>query len=137
MTNPFAHDRDCDFWFDHYESECTCSSPGLRPVDDPAQVLRAIQSEIAVLKRRIEDLEARVAASTMPGCGRPGDWTYVPVMRQLATLNRIHFENRWLRRSAIRKCARSPRLRSGLPDYGFQSGRGLVPLHSDFDWLKL
>jgi len=24
-----------------------------------------------------------------------------------------------------------------MPDYGFQSGRGLVPLHRGFDWLNL
>ena len=58
MPNPYAHDPDCDFWFDHYESECTCSRPGLKPTQD----LRAIRDEIAELKRRIEDLEARMAA---------------------------------------------------------------------------
>src|SRR5690349_3311715 len=31
----------------------------------------------------------------------------------------------WLCRPLITKCARSRRLRSALPDYGFQSGRGL------------
>jgi len=24
MTNPYAHDPDCDFWHDHYDFECTC-----------------------------------------------------------------------------------------------------------------
>ena len=64
MTNPYAHDPDCDFWFDHYESECTCSRPGMKPpTADPVQDLRAICAEIAELKRRIDDLEARAAAS--------------------------------------------------------------------------
>ena len=68
MTNPFAHDPDCDFWFDHYDSECTCRAAASRRVADPAQELRAIRDEIAELKRRIERLEARVvAASTAPG----------------------------------------------------------------------
>jgi hypothetical protein len=58
MTNPFAHDPDCEFWFDHYERECTCSRPGQKP----AHGLRAIRAEIAEMKRRIEQLEARVAA---------------------------------------------------------------------------
>src|SRR4051794_22224052 len=35
----------------------------------------------------------------------------------------------WLCQPAIRKCARSRCLRSELPDYGFQSGRGLVSTH--------
>jgi hypothetical protein len=61
MNNPFAHDPDCDFWFDHYESECTCSRPGWKP---PVPDMRAILDEIAELKRRIEDLEARVAGVT-------------------------------------------------------------------------
>jgi hypothetical protein len=67
MTNPFAHDPECEFWFDHYESECTCSGsaprPGLKQPDaDPVQELRAIRAEIAELKRRLEQLEAREAA---------------------------------------------------------------------------
>jgi hypothetical protein len=63
MANPYAHHPDCDFWFDHYEQECTCSRPDLRPpAADPAQDLRAIRDEIAELKRRIDDLEARVGA---------------------------------------------------------------------------
>jgi hypothetical protein len=32
----------------------------------------------------------------------------------------------WLCRPAVKECARSRRLRSELPGYGFQSGRGLV-----------
>jgi hypothetical protein len=64
MTNSYAHDPDCDFWFDHDEQECTCSRPDLRPpAADPAQDLRAIRVEITELKRRIDDLEAR-------GCDR-------------------------------------------------------------------
>jgi hypothetical protein len=59
MANLYAHDPDCDFWFDHYESEYTCGRPGLKPAQD----LRAIWDEIAELMRRIEQLEARVAAS--------------------------------------------------------------------------
>ena len=62
MTNPYAHDPDCAFGLDQYDFECTCrastSCSGLKPVQD----LRAIRDEIAELKRRIEDLEARVAA---------------------------------------------------------------------------
>jgi hypothetical protein len=61
MTNPYAHDPDCDFWHDHHESECTCSASASRPAADPAQDLCAIRAEIAELKRRIEQLEARVA----------------------------------------------------------------------------
>jgi hypothetical protein len=64
MTNPYAHDPDCNFWLDHYESECTCSRPGWKPpVTNSAQDVRAIRDEIAELRRRIERLEARVAAS--------------------------------------------------------------------------
>jgi hypothetical protein len=67
MTNPYAHDPDCGFWFDHYEQECTCrasaSRPGMQPPDaDLLQDLRAIRDEIAELKWRIEQLEAQVAA---------------------------------------------------------------------------
>jgi hypothetical protein len=63
MANLYAHDPDCDFWFDHDEQECTCSRPGLRPpAADPTQDLRAICVEIAELKRRIDDLEARAGA---------------------------------------------------------------------------
>jgi hypothetical protein len=66
MTNPYAHDPDCDFWHGHYESECTCSRHGMKPpAADLAQDMRAICAEIAELRRRIEQLEARVA--TMPG----------------------------------------------------------------------
>jgi hypothetical protein len=60
MANLYAHDPDCDFWFDHYDFECTCSHAGLKPpAADPAQDLRAIRVEIAELKRRIDDLEVR------------------------------------------------------------------------------
>jgi len=63
MTNPFAHDPGCDFWFDHYPNECTCSRPGWKPpAADPAQEMRAVRVEIAELRRRIERLEAREAA---------------------------------------------------------------------------
>jgi hypothetical protein len=38
MINPYAHDPDCAFWFDHYESGCTCSRPDQKPpAADPAQ----------------------------------------------------------------------------------------------------
>jgi hypothetical protein len=70
MTNPYAHDPNCDYWFDHYDSECTCSRPGWKPpAADPARELRAIRDEIAELKRRIERLEARVAG----GVTNPAD----------------------------------------------------------------
>jgi hypothetical protein len=54
MTNPYAHEPDCDFWYDHYDSECTCrasaSRLGPKPLDaDPAQELRAIRAEITPL----------------------------------------------------------------------------------------
>jgi hypothetical protein len=67
MTNPYAHDPDCDFWFDHYDRECTCGGsaprPGLKPpAADPVQELHAIRAEIAELRRRLERLEAREAA---------------------------------------------------------------------------
>ncbi|MBV8397914.1 MAG: hypothetical protein JOZ17_04130 [Acetobacteraceae bacterium] len=58
MPNPYAHDPDCDFWFDHYDSECTCRLPAA----DPAQEKRAVRAEIAELKRRIERLEVRIAS---------------------------------------------------------------------------
>lgn len=61
MTNPYAHAPDCDFWFDYYDSECTCRASASRPAADPTQELRAIRDEIAELKRRIERLEAPVA----------------------------------------------------------------------------
>jgi len=65
MTNPFAHDPDCDFWFDHYEQECTCTRPGWKPLAaDPARELRAVRDEIAELRRRVEELEAQVAVVT-------------------------------------------------------------------------
>jgi hypothetical protein len=35
MANPYAHDPDCDFWFDHYESECTCRRSGAGPARYP------------------------------------------------------------------------------------------------------
>jgi len=28
MTNPYAHDPDCDFWFDHYEQEVSDAATG-------------------------------------------------------------------------------------------------------------
>jgi hypothetical protein len=58
-----AHDPDCDFWFDHYDFECTCrafaSRPGMEPpAADPARNLGAIRAEIAELRRQIEQIEA-------------------------------------------------------------------------------
>ncbi|HYZ24480.1 MAG TPA: EamA family transporter [Rhodopila sp.] len=49
-----------------------------------------------------------------------------PAKQALIGLNRVHFENHGLCQPAVRRCVRSRRLRSELPDYGFQSGRGLV-----------
>jgi hypothetical protein len=62
MTKPFAHNPDCDFWYDHYESECTCRASASRPVADPAQDLRAIWAEIAELRKRSEQIEATIAS---------------------------------------------------------------------------
>ena len=60
MTNPYyGHDPDCDYWFDHYQSECSCTCPSQKP---PAADMRAMMDEIAELKRRIEVLEARIIA---------------------------------------------------------------------------
>src|SRR3954453_21815040 len=70
MTNPYAHDPDCDFWFDHYPNECTCRPVLKPPAADPAQDLRAIRAEIAELRRRIDQLEARVAGITAV-CTKP------------------------------------------------------------------
>jgi hypothetical protein len=47
---------------DHYDSECTCGASASRPAADPAQDLRAIRVEITELKRRIDQIEARVTA---------------------------------------------------------------------------
>ena len=62
MTNLFAHDPDCDFWFDHYEQECTCGRSGWKPpATDSVQELRAVWDEIVEPKRWVAELEARVA----------------------------------------------------------------------------
>ena len=64
MSHPYAHDPDCGYWYDHYEQECTCARPGWNPLaTDPAQDLRAVLAELAELKRRIAELEARIASS--------------------------------------------------------------------------
>jgi hypothetical protein len=43
MTNPYAHNSNCDFWFDQYDFECTCGASAPRPAADPVQALRAIR----------------------------------------------------------------------------------------------
>jgi hypothetical protein len=68
MTNPFAHDPDCAYWFDHYESECSCSRLDQNP---PPPAMRTIRDELAELKRRIAVLEARVTAGKRMGYGAP------------------------------------------------------------------
>jgi hypothetical protein len=63
MNNPWCHHIDCDYWHDHYPNECTCASRlGSKPPDaDPTQELRAIRIEIADLRKRLSELEARAA----------------------------------------------------------------------------
>jgi hypothetical protein len=64
VTDPWCHHIDCDYWHDHYPNECTCASRSDQkpPAADPTQELRAIRDEIAELKRRIDQVEARVVS---------------------------------------------------------------------------